>query len=946
MIGLPIGFATPALLFALLALPLLWYLLRLVPPRPRRIHFPPTRLLLEIEPKEETPARTPWWLTALRLLLAALIVLAAAGPLLNPPVTTARSSGPVILLVDSGWAAAAQWQSRLYTANAIVARAEAENRPVAVLATGKPAKDVSLLRPFEAREVLRLLAPAAHAPDRAAVLPALADLLARQSDASVIWLSDGVDLGEGDAFIEALNKNVPAGRLTVIAGGNEGPRALAAAENGGGALTVKVLRADATAPANGVVRARDLRGLPLGDAQFSFSGSERETEAKFELPVEIRNDIARLEITNERSAGAVQLLDKRWRRRTVGIVSGGTIDTSQPLLAASYYVNRALAPFADVRNAEGGSTAESIGRFIEQQIPVLVLLDVGTIPPETRDQLARWMEAGGVLIRFAGRRLAGATDDDLVPVRLRRGGRVLGGSLSWEQPQKLGSFSREGPFTDLPIPPDVVVSRQVLAEPDGLLADRTWASLADGTPLVTAEQRGKGLLALFHVTADTGWSNLPLSGTFVEMLRRTVALGSAVNRPAAEAANPAARTEVQTVSPSRLLDGFGAFTAPGPTAKPVPSDFTARANLDHPAGFYGPPDGLLAVNTLAAADRPAPLDLSKLNAPVEQYRRSEPVDLRAALLSAVFLLLLLDALIVFWLAGGLNRLTRRRAAAALAMFFAASLFFAHDAGAQMIPRNIPPQSVPQDQTYELRASLQTRLAYVITGDAETDATSRAGLEGLTAFLSSRTALEAGTPLGVDITRDELAFFPILYWPIVPGAPKPSPATLSRIDAYMKQGGTILFDTRDALALPSLRGGEVSPAVATLRDILSSLDIPELEPVRRDHVLTKSFYLLRDFPGRFTSGNLWVEALPAGSEESDRPARAGDGVSPILITSNDLAGAWAIGGDGQPLLPLVPGEPRQREFAYRVGANIVMYVLTGNYKADQVHVPALLERLGQ
>ena len=135
---------------------------------------------------------------------------------------------------------------------------------------------------------------------------------------------------------------------------------------------------------------------------------------------------------------------------------------------------------------------------------------------------------------------------------------------------------------------------------------------------------------------------------------------------------------------------------------------------------------------------------------------------------------------------------------------------------------------------------------------------------------------------------------------------------------------------------------------TLRNILSSLDIPELEPVPREHVLTKTFYLLRDFPGRFNTGQTWVEALPRedDDEAASRPARGGDGVSPIIITSNDLAGAWAMRPDGQPMLPLTPGEPRQREFAFRAGVNIVMYTLTGNYKADQVHAPALIERLGQ
>jgi hypothetical protein len=945
MIGLPIGFTSPLILLALAALPVLWYLLRLVPPKPRLIRFPPTRLLLEIEPKEETPARTPWWITVLRLLLAALVILAAAGPLLNPPPATSRSSGPIVLIVDSGWASAAQWQNRLYTANAIIARAEAENRPVALLATAKPQKDVSLLRPLEAREQLRLLVPAPHAPNRADILPGLTELMKRQPDASVIWLSDGVDLGDGEAFITALNERAPSGQVTVISGGTQSALALAGAENNAGALIVKILRADTNTPANGSIRARDLRGLPLGDAPFSFAIGALEAEAKFELPVEIRNDISRLELTGERSAGAVQLLDKRWRRRTVGIISGNTIDTAQPLLAATFYLTRALSPFADIRTAGNEAAGAAIARFIEQQIPVIVLSDVGTIPAEAREQLFKWMDNGGVLIRFAGRRLAAAEDDDLVPVRLRRGGRVLGGSLSWEQPQKLGAFSRESPFADMTVPDDVLVTRQVLAEPDGRLAERTWASLADGTPLVTAERRGKGLLALFHVTADTSWSNLPLSGAFVDMLRRTVGLGSAINRPA-DATQNAPRANVQTVAPNRLLDGYGAFTAPGPTAKPVAADFTDRGNADHPPGFYGPAESLLAVNTLLPGDRPVALDLSKLKANVEAYRRSEPVDLRAALLSLVLLLLVIDALVVFWLAGGLNRMTRRRVAATILIALGASLFFASpDVQAQPLPR--APQNNDTSLPFELRASLQTRLAYVITGDVETDTISKAGLEGLTAFLSARTALEAGAPMGVNIASDELSFFSILYWPIVPGTPKPSPAVLARIDAYMKQGGTILFDTRDALAITNPRAGSVTPATATMRDILSSLDLPELETVPRDHVLTKSFYILPEFPGRFTGGNLWVETLPAGeADQADRPARAGDGVSPILITSNDLAGAWAVGADNQPMLPLTPGEPRQREFAYRVGVNIVMYVLTGNYKADQVHVPALLERLGQ
>ncbi|UDQ87248.1 DUF4159 domain-containing protein, partial [Xanthobacter autotrophicus] len=257
-----------------------------------------------------------------------------------------------------------------------------------------------------------------------------------------------------------------------------------------------------------------------------------------------------------------------------------------------------------------------------------------------------------------------------------------------------------------------------------------------------------------------------------------------------------------------------------------------------------------------------------------------------------------------------------------------------------------PAPARADDSFALKATTQTRFAYVVTGDSEVDDISRAGLDGLATFLAQRTALQAGEAMGVDIGKDELAFFPVLYWPILANTPVPAQPVLARIDAYMKQGGTVIFDTRDAIESPGGPGAPLTPAQARLKEILSRLDIPELEPVPRDHVLTKAFYLLKDFPGRFTGGTTWVEALPAARDDADRPARAGDGVSPVIITSNDLAGAWAVSRSGEPMLPLTPGEPRQREIAFRAGANMVMYVLTGNYKADQVHVPALLERLGQ
>ena len=943
MAGLPLGFAQPLVLLALLSLPVLWWLLRLIPPQPRRIAFPPTRLLFDIAPREETPQRTPWWLTLLRLTLAALVIIAAAGPLWNPPLAGSASKGPLAILIDDGFPAAGTWDMRMRSADDLIARAETDHRGVALIPLSEGARDVSFEPPAAARVRLKQIKPKPYSVERADALPALGRFLAAAPDVELVWLSDGVDLGGGNDFVAAFGRLIEQRPITVVEGGIPTAHALTGPDNAAGALTVKVLRAGSGGAETGTVRALDLKGLPLGDTSFAFKDGERESEAELTLPVEIRNDIARLEIGGERSAGAVALLDKRWRRRSVGVVTGSTVDTAQPLLASTYYLTRALGPFADVRLAERGSPAQAVSQFIEQRLPMLILADVGNVS-EARDQLTRWLDDGGVLVRFAGPRLA-AADDDLVPVRLRRGGRILGGSLSWEQPQQLSAFARESPFFGMTVPTDVSISRQVLAEPDATLTERTWATLADGTPLVTAQRRGKGLIVLFHVTADTRWSDLPLSGTFVEMLKRIVSLAGTV--AASDATTPNARADREVLPPTRILDGFGAFGPPPASARAVPATFSGRATSDHPPGFYGPAEGLLAVNTLAPNDRLAPLDTSVLNARREGYRTIGPEDLRGPILIIALALLALDAFVVFLLAGGLRQLVRRRpAAATLALaIFAGALFVSPYAFAQS---QAPARATSSDEQ-ALRSTLETRLAYVITGDAEVDRITKAGLQGLTLFLAQRTALEAGEPIALDPARDELAFYPLIYWPIVPSAAKPSREALEHIDAYMKQGGTVLFDTRDALEAPPGTGGESrGPGMQALRSILSSLDIPELEPVRRDHVLTKTFYLLKDFPGRFSSGQLWVEALPAAEDDepASRPARAGDGVSSIIITSNDFAGAWAMRQDGQAMLPLVSAEPRQREFAFRAGVNIVMYTLTGNYKADQVHVPALLERLGQ
>jgi hypothetical protein len=938
--SLPLAFSAPLALAALALLPALWLILRVTPPRPRRIDFPPLKIMADLVAKREMPAHTPWWLLALRMLVAALAILAVAGPVWNPPRDSAPLRGPMLLMIDNGFGAAVDWPERLLVAESRVAAAAREGRPVALLGLAENPAEITLSEPRAALDRLRAFALQPHAPDRGAHLPRIEAFLRTAPEAEIVWVADGLSITDDGAFLARLRQEAGNGRLSIHAGPID-QLALTAPENLAGALAVKVLRPTTGAAASGLVRALDLKGLPLGDAPFVFEGSALQTTARLTLPIEVRNAVSRLEIVGERSAGAVALLDDRSKRRRVGIVSGATTDTAQPLLSPTYYVSRALQPFAEIREPRPGST-DPVGELLAQNLSVLVLADIGALDPDTAGKINAFIQRGGVLLRFAGARLAAASDE-LTPVRLRRGGRTLGGGLSWETPRKLAAFTRESPFFGVPISDDVRVTRQILAEPEADLSRKTWAALEDGTPVVTGERRGDGMIAMMHVTADTTWSNLPLSGLFVEMLRKIVGLsGTGPAEPQGEDAR------VETLSPTRVLDGTGGFRSPPATAQPVARSFTGRATLAHPPGIYGPADGSLAVNTLNPTDTLRAIDLAALGAPILPVDKPVALDIRPQLLVLALLLLIADTLATLWLGGRLNfaRKARRAAPAAilLALALSAGMLLPGVAQAQAPAATPAPDQRPPIPRELFAAGAVTRLAYVVTGDRAVDEMSKAGLAGLNVVLGARTALEPGEAVGVNADRDELAFFPVLYWPIVAGRPIPSSETLRKLEAYMKGGGLVIFDTRDAMS--ARPGGGTTPEGDQLRRMLQTLDIPELEPIPRDHVLTKTFYILDGFVGRYDSGTTWVEILPPAGADGRRPARAGDNVSPIVITSNDLASAWAVNRRGEPLVPLSGSDPRQREMALRAGVNLVMYALTGNYKADQVHVPALLERLGQ
>ena len=927
----PFLLGAPLALFALLALPLIWWVLRATPPAPRYAELPSLRLLEGAVPEEETPSRTPWWVWLIRTLAVIAAIIGLSQPVYAPGARAGETAeqGPILIVIDNGWPSAPRWTEITNAASATLDTGERDTAVHLLLTAPQQLNHdpATRLSKVDLAKRIGTLRPQPWASDRS-------DALARLDTsglkpARIFWASDGLEDGGGTAFAAELSARAP---LTVFAAPAEGPVAITGLSAETDAVTVRLARADPRGAARAFVSAQTRDGSAIGSAEAVFAAGEAEAVAAFSIPAAALARVARFNVTGRSGAGTVWLWDSVDRTRRVGLVDSGT--AAQPLLSDMHYIRKALEPFASISSGD-------IDTVVATSPDAVILSDVGQIPAGDVETLTKWVEEGGALIRFAGPRLA-AQGDELLPVALRRASRALGGTLAWEEPQGLAEFTDTSPFFGLAVPPDVRVRQQVLASPDPELSRKTWARLSDGSPLVTADARGNGMLILFHVTAGPDWADLAYSGLFEQMLRRAITAGR----------GEAIEDTEGTYMPQLTLDGFGRLSGASTNAAPIKAtEFAATVPSEiHPPGLYQGPAGTRALN---AGEGAKPQLIRDWPAAARLLGDAEARSLRLAgpLLGFASALLALDLFIALFVAGRLRALWPKRRAASLALGFAAlaslSLIVPERALAQydyeLMPDGsyravstssrvvpLPGNGAPQKQ---VEAALEMRLAYIETADSALNARTRAGLIGISNILLMRTSVEPAEPHAVNLETDALELYPLIYFNVPDGAAPLSDKAVQRLNAYLRTGGALIIDTRAGATIGS------QTDVSKLQALLKGLDVPPLQPVPQNHVLSRSFYLIKDYPGRFAGRRLWIE------QAGDAAAPRGDSVSRLFIGDADWASAWAVDQNGRDLYS-VDGGAEQRETARRFGVNLVMYVLTGSYKDDQVHVPALLERLGE
>lgn len=898
-------FVTPWILLGLLGLPLLWVILRAVPPSPTKVVFGGLALLLGLKDETQSAAHTPWWLILLRVLTVAAFIIGFAGPMLGPTQITTGSSR-LVVVVDNGWMSDANRISDQKLLDDLWDQAIKSDQLVAILDLSDP-QPLLFTSANDAQTRQDILSPLAVIPDFQSGLQAVQD--SAEAEFDTLWLSDGVAYQESRAtLLRALSD-----KGTVRYAQSARPYYLNTLERQDQGILVGVTRLDTTANDAITIEAygTDLKGrnAVLAQSQIMFTQDSLEADTLFTLRAEVVGRVIGFRVAAQPYAASHRLAPSNLRQREIGLIGAGRIAETDALLDPYHYLERALG--TDVRQIRAGLTD-----VIRANPDAIIMTDATAVPDPSA--LENWLSQGGNLIRFAGPSLASETvnslsRDPFLPVTLRPGGRSLGGAMTWGDPKRLSPFASDSPFYGLEIPDDLRVYAQVLAQPSPDLDQHVIARLQDGTPLVTRRSYGSGQVVLFHVSANADWSNLPISELFLDMLER---LSSPVATDQDFSTAPDAMWR-----PMQVMTGQGQLIAATDYAGVRGAQLGERRfTKDFLPGLYVNDGKVIALNHNIDPKQVTPMvwpaDVLKV-----QDTDTPPVELGRYFIALGLIGLVFDGWVMAFVFS---------AAAKTAMI---GLFVG-------VVMSVPNNTRAQDAAFF--DSRELVLAHVITGNKRVDDMAQAGLFGLTETLFFRTSVEPGAPRGVDVERDELGVYPFLYWPITPEQAAISDAAYDKLNSYLATGGVILFDTRDA----DIASGKVNNALSRLSE---KLTIPKLEPVPVDHVLTRAFYLLDAFPGRHATGELWVEAaLDKGPQSDGIPFRSlNDGVSPVLIGGNDWASAWAMRENGDPLLPVGAGfsGDRQREMAYRFGVNLIMYVLTGNYKSDQVHVPALLERLG-
>ena len=893
-----INFGNTFALIGLLSLPIIFFIVKLYPPTPREKKYSSFFLLKDILKTNNTKSKFPLWLLILRLLLCLLIIIFFSDPYLKKTSTTENYKNYVII-ADNGWSITSNYQNYKNIIKDISIEAENHNKELHIYFSSleKITKPNIFKHHNEVMEFISRNAPLAQQTFRKNLNKILEQNNYFKSS-KVFYIFSNFDSGsllaqnktlslikENNSLIEIIN---PIKKITFIK-----------------ELNIKKEKLELKIQRKGYYANNDFTLKIFGDnsdvlfeKKYTFKSNLNEYKLLETFPLEVINQFFKIKILNESHAGATFYLDDYGKRVAIGLVAEDEISSEKPLLSPIYYIKKSLDQNHSIHIA-------SIKKILEEKKSIIFLPSNNKVSKTDKKRLKNWVNKGGVLVRFSDKNIINQKNLYLDEKNYFPSLRRIAKDFSIQEKLSITPFKKNKLLSSLEIPNDLVFEKQLII--DNHKSDIVvLASLEDQSPLITMKYVGSGKVILFHVTSNNEWSNLPLSSLFKDIISKLLLVPLEQKIEYSE-----------EMSMKFRINSYGELASPIKTYYYKNSDFLKEnyPSFRNPAGIYENENLSIALNLSGNFNTESFFSNIDEKFLIKSNYEKSVFQLKNYILVLIFITFFLDMLINILLKNNvllIKFFKNIRISTFLLVFLI------------ILPIH---RKIDASENYN-----NLFLAYVKTDNKLFNQIAFSGLNNLKSYLIKRTSISPKGVKEIDIINDKILYFPLIYWKVADNINNLEEKTVKKIRNYLNTGGIILFDI-----IESSRSGSSTNeyALEKIKALFSDLGIEKLEQISKDHTIARSYYLLKNFPGRFDNRNLLIDTDNLDSK---------DGVSSVIVGSNDWTGAWAVDNNNYPLYQVVPGGDRQREISFRFGINLMMYALTGNYKSDQVHNKSILERL--
>ena len=882
----------------LITLPIIFLLIKYYPPKPKKRVYSSFFLLKNIINRNTIKTNFPLWLLLFRLLICFLIILFFSDPYFKKDQQTENYEN-YIIISDNAWSKASNWQNYKNIVKEISLEAENNSKKIHLyLASNEDLFDPVIFRSQnEISEYLNKNPPIAKQITRENINEIL-KMNNFFKTSKVFFIYSNYDSSSKNAQLETLRlieENNPA---TIIINPVEKITYLKEVAINNEKVEIKIKRIGIYNNQDLTLEIYDKNEDILFKKKYYFNKNVDEFKLIESFPIETINQFFKITILNESHAGAHYYLDDYRKSLSIGIVAENDSFIEKPLLSPIYYLKKSLDKDHIINFAP-------IDKLIDNNKSIIFLPSDSKLEKSDIQKLKSWIQSGGTLIKFSDKKIVSQKNLYFDGVAYFQSLREIATDFSLQNNLSIKSFEKDSIFSNLKIPADLIFKKQLII--DGFAPDISiLASLEDQSPLITMKNLGVGKVILFHITSNNEWSNLPLSSLFRDIISRLLFI-----------------PKLQKYKNSEDLTLKSAINSFGKLAEPL-KNYTLRNNFGeikiypssrNPAGIYENENFSIALNLSTNLNTETFLSNSTEKIIIKNNYQKNILKLNSLILSLIFIMFFIDMIISIIMKKNLLQKSMLKNLNLIA--FACIIFVI---------------CIGQKKIYAEENYNGIYLAYVRSEDPLLNQIANSGLEKLKEYLIERTSISPKGVKEINLATDKLFYYPLIYWQISEIVPRLNNETIEKIKNYFETGGIILFDF---INLSKSFYSESETQLEILKSLFSDLGIDSLQQVNKDHTLTRSYYLLDNYPGRFDNKILLID-----TENLDKK----DGVSSAVVGLNHWIGAWAVDENNYPLYQAVPGGERQRELSFRFGINLIMYALTGNYKSDQIHNKSILKRL--